>query len=211
MDQLSWLHFLMASTASNDHLAVIVNGDMNVDAAVHGENSSPTQPSEKSSEEYELMKAVISGHGKIIDGKLEFEHDWKLNIKDAVYDSYGFHPVTFSDVKVDENGLLVPAETVLTDKDELMAVQSIDHVLWDARKSTVSIEGLRVEKFMVADTPLDKDEDHDKGFTQVSGKFFRLLLFSIDCLAIYTYSFTTLTLKTTMALVILYDFDHLPT
>lgn len=176
MDQFSWLHSLMANTASTDDLAVIVNGDLNVDAAVHDENSSPTHPSEKSSEEYELMKSVISGHGKKIDGQLVFEHDWKLDIKDAVYDSYGYHPVTFSDVKVDENGLLIPAETVLTDNDELMAVQSIDHVLWDARQSGLKLEALRIEKFLVADTQLDNDEDQIKGYTQVSGKLYVLFI-----------------------------------
>jgi hypothetical protein len=116
------------------------------------------------------MKAVLSGEGKKINGKVEYEDSWKIDLKDAVYKSYGFHPVTFGDVKVDENGMVVPAETVLTDADELMAVQSIDHVLWSPRQSNVNVEAVRVEKFMVADTHLDNDEDQHKGYTQVSGE-----------------------------------------
>jgi hypothetical protein len=170
MNQFSWLHSLIAETSGNDGAAVLLNGDLNVDAAVHKEKSSPTKPSEDSSEEYEFMKAVLSGEGKKINGKVEYEDSWKIDLKDAVYESYGFHPVTFGDVKVDENGMVVPAETVLTDADEVMAVQSIDHVLWSPRQSNVNVEGVRVEKFLVADTHLDDNEDQEKGYTQVSGE-----------------------------------------
>ncbi|KAI8579798.1 hypothetical protein K450DRAFT_240382 [Umbelopsis ramanniana AG] len=171
MNQFSWLHSLIAETSGKDGSAVVLNGDLNVDAAVHKEKSSPTEPSEESSEEYEFMKAVLSGEGKKINGKVEYEDSWKIDLKDAVYESYGFHPVTFGDVKVDEYGMVVPAETVLTDADELMAVQSIDHVLWSPRQSNMNIEGVRVEKFMVADTHLDNDEDEEKGYTQVSDHY----------------------------------------
>ena len=176
MNQFSLLHSLMAETSGNDGAAVLLNGDLNVDAAVHKEKSSPTEPSEESSEEYEFMKAVLSGEGKKINGKVEYEDSWKIDLKDAVYKSYGFHPVTFGDVKVDENGMVVPAETVLTDADELMAVQSIDHVLWSPRQSNVNVEAVRVEKFLVADTHLDNDEDQEKGYTQVSGEYNTRLL-----------------------------------
>lgn len=168
MTQLDWLHSLVAVTSNKDQSAIILNGDLNVDAAIHDENTSPSEPSEKSSPEYDLMMDVLSGIES--SNGIKVEDDLSLSWTDAVYQSYGYHPVTYADVRVDENGLLVPAETTLTDQDDLMSVQSIDHVLWDPRESSIKMESVRVEKFLTSETTWDKDEDPNKGFSQVSGK-----------------------------------------
>lgn len=169
MTQLDWLHSLVAVTSNKDQSAIILNGDLNVDAAIHDENTSPSEPSEKSSPEYDLMMDVLSGIES--SNGIKVEDDLSLSWTDAVYQSYGYHPVTYADVRVDENGLLVPAETTLTDQDDLMSVQSIDHVLWDPRESSIKMESVRVEKFLTSETTWDKDEDPNKGFSQVSDHY----------------------------------------
>ncbi|CAO3693876.1 unnamed protein product [Rhizopus stolonifer] len=142
-------------------------GDLNVDAALH--NQSITERSQDSSLAYTMMMDVLKGKGVDLErfsnntqGKLSYSHLWRLdNLKDAAYDSFGYHPVTFGDYKTLKNGSLVPAETVLTSHNQLMTVQSIDRLLW-ANQSNMTLKDIALEPFFVKNSsyPFTQLSDH---------------------------------------------------
>lgn len=180
LSQLARLHDLIRDTAKDDDLPILVIGDLNVDAAVHDDI---LEPSKESSQEYRMMMDVLSGHG-VSSEEYNYYQDnedelnrrlyadkWQIdNLTDVVYEHYGYHPVTFGDVVKGADGELEPAETVLTDEEQVMTVQSIDRILWAARsrRSFLSINNVQVEKFLVRDN--DRLDPNDIPFTQVSGK-----------------------------------------
>ncbi|KAI8379584.1 Endonuclease/exonuclease/phosphatase [Radiomyces spectabilis] len=181
LSQFARLHQFMSDTAGNDGFPVMVMGDLNVDAATHGEGIAITQPSKESSREYRMLMDVLRGtgiHGLTEKGDMStavFEHPWKLDLTDVIYDHYGYHPVTFGDYEMDDRGNLRPAETVLTDSDQLMTVQNIDRMLWAGRSTPVQIVDPKVEKFMVKDNlNMDEERRARTAFTQISGKFLTL-------------------------------------
>lgn len=160
----------------------MVVGDLNVDAAVHPHDAPITRPSKESSAEYLKMVDVIKGSGvkRPSSNKRWFEHSWKMeDLVDVVYTKYGYHPVTFGDYTTNENGELIPAETVLTNWDQLMTVQSIDRIFWSDRKSnSVRLDNPKVQKFWVQENELiDQKERQSIGFTQISGNIFPLLFY----------------------------------
>jgi hypothetical protein len=175
LSQFSLLHNFVYDTARNDDEPIMVVGDLNVDAAVHPADTPITRPSKESSPEYTKMVDVIKGTGVKRSNSNErwFDHPWKMDdLRDIVYERYGYHPVTFGDYTTDEQGELIPAETVLTNWDQLMTVQSIDRIFWSDRDSNnVRLAYPHVEKFWVKENPLVSDEERENtGFTQISGK-----------------------------------------
>lgn len=190
MAQFALLHQFIRDTAQNDNIPIVLMGDFNVDVAVH-EGLPQTEHSKESSREYKMMMDVLSGRGvdvsnfynvandddngeeeKYMNRRLYVDPQYSLDLADAVYDKYKYHPVTFGDVVLGDDGQLEPAETVLTDQDEAMSVQSIDHILWDkSRSKTMQIKDAQVEKFLVRNNDrLSKEEKETIPFTQVSGK-----------------------------------------
>lgn len=175
LSQFSLLHNFIYETSHNDNEPIMVAGDLNVDAAVHLKDKPITRPSKESSPEYIKMVDVIRGTGAIKHPGSEdrwFDHPWKLDdLNDAVYDHYGYHPVTFGDYTTNDNGKLIPAETVLTNWDQLMTVQSIDRIFWSDRSSNkIRLQSPRVEKFWVKENnKMSEEERQNTGFTQISG------------------------------------------
>jgi hypothetical protein len=175
LSQFSLLHNFIYDTARDDNEPIMVVGDLNVDAAVHPKDAPITRPSKESSPEYIKMMNVIKGTGVKRSNSNErwFDHPWKMeDMRDVVYENYGYHPVTFGDYMTDEQGELIPAETVLTNWDVLMTVQSIDRIFWSDRDThRVQLASPRVQKFWVSENNLMTDEERaNTGFTQISGK-----------------------------------------
>lgn len=173
LSQFSLLHNFIYDTAKDDDAPIMVVGDLNVDAAIHGKDIPVTRPSKESSAEYTQMVQVINGQGVKQSNGVLFEHPWKLNdLVDVPYTKYQFHPVTFGDYKVDDKGELVPADIVLTNWDVLMTVQSIDRIFWSDRASHVAqLTDPTVEKFWVDENDeMSKEERDQTRFTQISGK-----------------------------------------
>ncbi|OBZ87270.1 hypothetical protein A0J61_04688 [Choanephora cucurbitarum] len=181
LSQFAILHqFIYDTSRLNDNQdPIMVVGDLNVDAAIHPVDRPITQPSKESSSEYLKMVDVIRGVGaaKLNQSKDDrwFEHHWKLtNMTDVVYDHYGYHPVTFGDYLINEQGDLAPAETVLTNWDVLMTVQSIDRIFLATRNDThtATLTQPRVEKFWVKENDqMSAEEKQKTGFTQISDHY----------------------------------------
>ncbi|KAI8987220.1 Endonuclease/exonuclease/phosphatase [Pilobolus umbonatus] len=175
LSQFSIFHNFIHDTAKENEYPIMIAGDLNVDAATHPITRPITQPSTASSVEYTQMVDVISGKGvkNAYSDERWFEHPWKLDIEDVLYRQYKYHPVTFGDYTTNEKGELIPAETVLTNWDQLMTVQSIDRVFWadgSTEKSRVGLTNARVEKFWVKENELIEEEERQQiGFTQISG------------------------------------------
>ncbi|KAI8136984.1 Endonuclease/exonuclease/phosphatase [Fennellomyces sp. T-0311] len=181
MSQFSQLHQFISETAQRDNVPILLLGDFNVDAAVHGPGRPITEPSKESSQEYDMMLDVLRGNGvdpALLRGKRQrkrvYADTWHMDqLTDVVYEQYHYHPVTFGDVMLNGNGQLEPAETILTDMDEAMTVQSIDRILWDkARASSLTIHDAQVEKFLVRSNDLMSEHDKQQAqFTQVSDHY----------------------------------------
>ncbi|RCI04466.1 Sphingomyelin phosphodiesterase 2, neutral membrane (Neutral sphingomyelinase), partial [Rhizopus stolonifer] len=101
LSQFAAVHQFIAETAKDDDHPILLMGDLNVDAALH--NQSITERSRDSSLAYTMMMDVLKGKGVDLErfsnstqGKLSYSHLWRLdNLRDAAYDSFGYHPVTF--------------------------------------------------------------------------------------------------------------------
>ncbi|KAG0181964.1 hypothetical protein DFQ29_006361 [Apophysomyces sp. BC1021] len=181
LEQFSRLHEWMKQTAQSDDLPLLLMGDFNVDAARHGDNIPVTSPSKESSHEYKMMMDVLSGvkfdsssaGDELTEKRTHADPYRSMSLVDVVYKNYGYHPVTFGDVIVNQEGDIEPAEIVLTDQDELMSVQSIDRILWAPQQSsTMNIENARVEKFLVQNNDqMDDQRQKDTPFTQVSDHY----------------------------------------
>ncbi|KAI9274185.1 Endonuclease/exonuclease/phosphatase [Sporodiniella umbellata] len=156
LSQFKRLHEFIAQTSNGSH-PVLIAGDLNIDAATHPKERPITERSKDSSIEYLQMVNTL---------KLE-------NMKDLVYESFGYHPVTFGDYKKSDTETLVPAETVLTNSDQWMTVQSIDRLFWIDRNTSL-LTPLRpaIEKFWVAEnTEMSQKEKKDTKFTQISDHY----------------------------------------
>ncbi|CAO3694503.1 unnamed protein product [Rhizopus stolonifer] len=155
LTQFALLRSFVQETTDKDQHPILIAGDLNVDAAVH--HGSITQRSVESSPEYVQMVNRL---------KLD-------DLKDVVYEAYGHHPVTFGDYTVNSQDELVPAETVLTDWDQLLTVQSIDRIFWVARNTTLlNPQPPNVEKFWVQENSLMTEEEKNQvDFTQISDHY----------------------------------------
>ncbi|ORZ17385.1 Endonuclease/exonuclease/phosphatase [Absidia repens] len=173
-----------SSSNSEEPVApIMILGDLNVDAAVHPTGVPVTTPSVDSSIHYKMMTDVLKGIGAdpkdlgLTDTPKQqrlFAHPWVLHdLEDVVYKQYGYHPVTFGDVDVQQDKTVVPGEVVLTDHDQLMTVQSIDRIYWAPRNSsTVSIRAPHVEPFKVKENTRLSDQERERLlFTQISDHY----------------------------------------
>ncbi|KAF7725576.1 hypothetical protein EC973_009531 [Apophysomyces ossiformis] len=181
LDQFLRLREWISQTSQADNWPVLLLGDFNVDAAIHGKDIPITSPSKESSREYKMMMQVLSGLNSDVfsmsDGWAEAfahaEHLRSMPFVDVVFENYGYHPVTFGDIMVNQEGEIEPAEIVLTDQDEIMSVQSLDRILWASRETSImQIENARVEKFLVQDNPqIGEPDPKNIPFTQVSDHY----------------------------------------
>lgn len=160
LSQFARLHEFISDTARDDGSPILIMGDLNIDASAH--EGAKTDKAVANSTAYTMMMDVLRGTGIRLDDEQQYMHPWHIDtLVDAAYQQFGYHPVTFGDVRQLPNGTIVPAETVLTHWDQLMTVQSIDRILWADRFSTdLKLSNITVEKFLVKDQP----------FTQISGK-----------------------------------------
>ncbi|KAI9251894.1 Endonuclease/exonuclease/phosphatase [Phascolomyces articulosus] len=198
LGQFAQLHqFIKETTQRDNNIPILLLGDFNVDAAVH--DGSITEHSKSSSVEYQMMMDVLNGKGvdlgktghrsvsndNISDSdneksalarkRLYADPSYQLDLSDKVYKQYGYHPVTFGDIVLNKNGEVEPAETILTDPEQVMTVQSIDRVFWDQMRavtSTMKVQEAQVEKFLVRNNDMMSEFDKQQApFTQVSDHY----------------------------------------
>ncbi|KAG2219600.1 hypothetical protein INT45_004851 [Circinella minor] len=198
MSQFAQFHQFIKETSQRDNnIPMLLLGDFNVDAAVH--DGSITEPSRSSSVEYQLMMDVLDGKGierkklysvdnynkekedtsnqKRQNGgkRLLYQDMYRLTLSDKVYAHYGYHPVTFGDIILNKNGEIEPAETILTDSEQVMTVQSIDRILWEqdrGKASSMFIRDAQVEKFLVQSNDMMSEYDKlQSPFTQISDHY----------------------------------------
>ncbi|ORX56386.1 hypothetical protein DM01DRAFT_1362532 [Hesseltinella vesiculosa] len=182
LSQFAMLHDFISTTAGNDNDPVMLLGDLNVDAAVHRPDLPLTHHSKESSVYYTWMTKVLKGEGvpaselgDVGNDDLVFSHPWRMpDLVDTVYAEYGYHPVTFGDIDVLINPTqIIPGETILTDHDQLMTVQSIDRLYWSARNtSRLQVVQPVVQPNKVKDNPDLSDDDRQAiHFTQISDHY----------------------------------------
>ncbi|CAI2170394.1 411_t:CDS:2 [Funneliformis geosporum] len=143
----------------NDHLEepIILVGDLNVNSRPR-----PNSPDiNGDTAEYLNMIKILSGEGieanqidksASLDERL-YNNSKIVKIIDTLKERYGNHPITFGDVILDDNGTIIPRETVLTGKDDLLSQASLDYILLLGDQSKqriwVDIPRTRVEEFFV--------------------------------------------------------------
>ncbi|KAI8097048.1 Endonuclease/exonuclease/phosphatase [Halteromyces radiatus] len=168
LEQFSRLHqFIHNTTNKNATIPIIAMGDFNIDSADHS-SGNITLPSTKSSLAYTMMMDVLTGKG-IDDSfftnddhkKLRFADDWQLSFTDMLYQTFGYHPVTFGDYYLDSNNNIHPSETTLTHAKQLLTVQSIDQLLWSPTSTShLRLSNVTIEKFLVSNEPFTQLSDH---------------------------------------------------
>ncbi|KAJ2805155.1 hypothetical protein H4R20_002205 [Coemansia guatemalensis] len=121
---------------------VVLTGDFNVDSRAHKLSDPERIPYERevedgieTSDEGNAMMAVLEGHGiepKLLgpDNEDSFKGKEIIEFHDSLFERYGYHPVTFGNIVVGEDGVAHPRETVLTTRHDNMVMHSIDYVLW---------------------------------------------------------------------------------
>lgn len=87
--------------------------------------------------------------------------------RDLLHETYGLHPVTYADLQLTPGGLLVPAETALTDPDDYFSLQSLDYIFElcfskEAADGPIQVarDSARVEPYFVSDLPFTQLSDH---------------------------------------------------
>ena len=153
---------------------VILIGDFNVDSRTHELSSEATYECERedgvaTSAEGKAMMDILRGHGinpSLLGPKNKDSFKGKkiFEINDSLYERYGYHPVTFGNIVVDENGEAHPRENVLTNKQDNMVMHSIDYILWhnsgDHPEVQASIEDLGVVPNFVTGKSFSQISDH---------------------------------------------------
>ncbi|KAI9493181.1 Endonuclease/exonuclease/phosphatase [Zychaea mexicana] len=171
LSQFAYVHKFISETARDDGSPVLIMGDLNVDASKHDQEK--VAHAVHSSDAYIKMVSILNGTG-LPNG--DYEDSWHIDtMKDAVYEQFGYHPVTFGNVIADKDGGsdIKPAETVLTHWDQVTTVQSLDRIFWADRFSdTLALNNITIEKFLVADNKdLAEEEKKDIEFTQISDHY----------------------------------------
>ncbi|RKP34845.1 Endonuclease/exonuclease/phosphatase [Dimargaris cristalligena] len=138
-------HFIRTKTQSRPAgEPVLLLGDLNVDARVH-DGTTENLTDTRSSEEYAAMLTILRGGGYDgppgnANGRSPGASDLSLApplpFRDLVFDMLGYHPVTFGDVKVAEDGNLTPRDTVLTGSEAHCSCQRLDYALWIDGRAT---------------------------------------------------------------------------
>ncbi|KAI8321076.1 Endonuclease/exonuclease/phosphatase [Martensiomyces pterosporus] len=159
---------------------VLLTGDFNVDSRSHV-LSDPTnikyerevEDGVQTSDEGAAMMAILEGHG--IDPKLlgpenqdSFKGDAIIEFHDSLKERLGYHPVTFGNTIVDEQGSVHPRETVLTTRHDNEVMHSIDYVLWHNPDNTQQKNGVLAS---LADVGVTPNFTPDQEFTQISDHY----------------------------------------
>lgn len=131
------------------------------------------------SDEYKIMTKIIRGKGIEVQlanpllnevDRIHYSATTIINLHDVLRGRYGYHPVTFGDVYMDDNGITQPKETVLTAKNDWKALASLDYIfLIDEKVDEVAthprvkidIQKTKIEEFLIK----------DELFTQLSGEY----------------------------------------
>ncbi|KAI9505328.1 hypothetical protein GGI25_003652 [Coemansia spiralis] len=156
---------------------VVLTGDFNVDSRSHVLSDPEKVPYERdvedgmvTSDEGGAMMAVLEGRG--IDPKLlgpentsEFRGKKVIELHDTLRERLGYHPVTFGNIVVDNEGTAHPRETVLTTTQDNMVMHSIDYVLWhnpDAQEHEIvaQIKDVGVTPNFTPEQPFTQISDH---------------------------------------------------
>lgn len=148
LDQFGHFHdFILATTQGDDRTPIVAMGDFNIDSVDHT-NGSITDLPIHHSQAYTRMMEVLQGGGSKT-----------FSLVDMAYTTFGYHPVTFGDYVMDGDRV-IPAETVLTQAQQVLTVQSIDQLLWSPLNSSLVLSNVTVEKFLVKDQPFTQLSDH---------------------------------------------------
>ncbi|KAI7899890.1 Endonuclease/exonuclease/phosphatase [Cokeromyces recurvatus] len=192
LSQFALVHQFIEETSKEDTYPILLMGDLNVDAAIHDNKTSLDIPSYGSSLAYTMMMDVLKGKGtnlKLMNDAINnttpsatqtnaainestiYRTLWRLDdLTDMAYKTFGYHPVTFGDVKRLENGTLIPNEVILTSHNQLLTVQSIDRILWatrnDKNQINMTLDNITVEHFFV-----DQKNGTSLPFTQLSDHY----------------------------------------
>ncbi|KAJ2908583.1 hypothetical protein GGI21_002740 [Coemansia aciculifera] len=137
--------------------AVLLTGDFNVDSRDHS-LSDPTnvkyerevEDGIETSDEGLAMMSILEGHGidpKVLgpDNTDEFRGKTTYVLHDALKERLGYHPVTFGNIVVNGEGVVLPRETVLTTKLDSEVMHSIDYVMWHNPDSADHKQGVVTE------------------------------------------------------------------
>jgi hypothetical protein len=172
-EQLSLLRIFIDKCTLNalPEESIILVGDMNVNSRPQPVPSDPSAVNGDTAEYLNMIK-ILSGEGveaNQIDksaspDKRLYNNSKVISIKDTIKEHYGHHPITFGDVKVADDGIVSPRETVLTGKDDLLAQASLDYILLigNGQSVIVDIQRTKVEEFFVNNV-------NDSPVTQLSG------------------------------------------
>ncbi|KAJ1899904.1 hypothetical protein LPJ66_001823 [Kickxella alabastrina] len=120
---------------------VILSGDFNVDSRDHARVDASVgyerevEDGVATSDEGQAMMAILRGHGidpRVLgpDNTDTFKGKAVYEFHDSLKERLGYHPVTFGNIVVDQQGKAQPRETVLTTEHDNMVMHSIDYILW---------------------------------------------------------------------------------
>eukprot|EP01103_Thecamoeba_quadrilineata_P000938 TRINITY_DN1082_c0_g2_i1.p1 TRINITY_DN1082_c0_g2~~TRINITY_DN1082_c0_g2_i1.p1 ORF type:complete len:410 (+),score=58.72 TRINITY_DN1082_c0_g2_i1:53-1282(+) len=143
--QLLQLRDFISRKTANDHLPVVILGDLNVNA-----RRAPDCATD--SDEYLGMIDVFQSLAE------------KYTVYDTLKEKTSTHPITFADTWV-EHGRMFPRETQLTDHTELCTMQRLDYVIYLEPKVVslehrFEIESSCVMPFFVEKRPFTQLSDH---------------------------------------------------
>ncbi|KAJ1660056.1 hypothetical protein IWQ61_000950 [Dispira simplex] len=135
---------------------IIIQGDLNVDSRVHDKIPSNTKDP-RSSEEYKIMMAILQGESVTLANSHSLptlspasspgenhvnRRSPAIHFRDILYDTLGYHPVTFGDIVLDHSGVPKPRDCVLSAGTCSTSCQRLDYILWGT-KSTNSGDGVQ--------------------------------------------------------------------
>ncbi|KAJ2546114.1 hypothetical protein EV175_005719 [Coemansia sp. RSA 1933] len=180
LSQLHEFHGFLESVLPKHRAAgepVVLTGDFNVDTRNHELSDPAKVPYERdvedgvaTSDEGAAMMAVLDGYG--IDPSAlgpdntdTFKGKTVIEFHDTLYERLGYHPVTFGNIVVDEQGQVHPRETVLTTQQDNMVMHSIDYVLWHNPEAhaggiVAAIKDVGVTPNFTPDQPFTQISDH---------------------------------------------------
>ncbi|OMH86387.1 Sphingomyelinase [Zancudomyces culisetae] len=162
---------------------LIILGDLNVNSRTHiiTDETRKFEDNEKDgidhSTEYTMMMNILRGVGigdpKVLSPKHTdtFSSEDKLVFKDIIYESYKYHPVTFGNIIISEDGETAkPMEKAITSKDSNMVMDSIDYILWYEGKANPDTSSEIAVKSKYSSVRVEEFFAENEKFTQLSGK-----------------------------------------
>ncbi|KAJ1967863.1 hypothetical protein IWQ62_001587 [Dispira parvispora] len=130
---------------------IIIQGDLNVNARVDGKISSNAKDS-RSSEEYDIMMGILRGEPTTSANSRSpltlsptppsrenhaSNRPPAIHFRDILYDTLGYHPVTFGDIVLDHSGVPKPRDCVLSAGPCSTSCQRLDYILWGTKSANV--------------------------------------------------------------------------